>query len=215
MKETDSMEKLTRQYLKEVVARHGVPVLIISDRDNMSKAYHPQTDGESERTIQTLKDMMHACVIDFGKGWDRHLPLVEFSYNNSYHTSIKAAPFEALYGRKKSIDDLSKKLFKLHKKDRRLHDRKTKALEFEVGDKVHAKSVTMERVIFSANKCFVDEPLAIPLDEIQIDDKLNYIEEPVEIMDQEFKRIKQSPIPIVKIRWNSRRGPEFTFTWER
>ncbi|GJZ05894.1 putative reverse transcriptase domain-containing protein [Tanacetum coccineum] len=93
MKETDSMEKLTRQYLKEVVARHGVPVLIISDRDN--------------------------------------------------------------------------------------------------------------------------EPLAIPLDEIQIDDKLNYIEEPVEIMDQEFKRIKQSPIPIVKIRWNSRRGPEFTFTWER
>ncbi|GKB79266.1 putative reverse transcriptase domain-containing protein [Tanacetum coccineum] len=119
MKETDSMEKLTRQYLKEVVSRHGVPVSIISDRDSkftshfskslneslgtqldMSTAYHPQTDGQSERTIQTLKDMMRACVIDFGKGWDRHLPLVEFSYNNSYHTSIKVAPFEALYGRK-------------------------------------------------------------------------------------------------------------------
>ncbi|GJX39525.1 putative reverse transcriptase domain-containing protein [Tanacetum coccineum] len=66
----------------------------------MSTAYHPQTDGQSERTIQTLKDMLRACVIDFGKGWVNHLPLVEFSYNNSYHASIKAAPFEALYGRK-------------------------------------------------------------------------------------------------------------------
>ncbi|GKA35616.1 putative reverse transcriptase domain-containing protein [Tanacetum coccineum] len=90
MKETNTMEKLTRQYLKEVVSRHGVPVLIISDRDN----------GQSERTIQTLEDMLRACVMDFGKGWDRHLPLIEFSYNNNYHKSIKAAPFEALYGRK-------------------------------------------------------------------------------------------------------------------
>ncbi|GJT41831.1 putative reverse transcriptase domain-containing protein [Tanacetum coccineum] len=119
MKETNSMEKLTRQYLKEVVSRHEVPVSIISDRDSrftshiwqslqealgtrldMSTAYHPQTDGQSERTIQMLEDMLRACVIDFGKGWDRHLPLVEFSYNNNYHTSIKVAPFEALYGRK-------------------------------------------------------------------------------------------------------------------
>ncbi|GJV42988.1 putative nucleotidyltransferase, ribonuclease H [Tanacetum coccineum] len=119
MKETDSTEKLTRLYMKEIVARHGIPVSIISDRDshftsrvwqslhkalgtqlNLSTAYHPQTDGQSERTIQTLEDMLRACVIDFGNGWDNHLPLVEFSYNNSYHTSIKAAPFEALYGRK-------------------------------------------------------------------------------------------------------------------
>ncbi|GJT54560.1 putative reverse transcriptase domain-containing protein [Tanacetum coccineum] len=67
---------------------------------DMSTTYHPETDGQSERTIQTLKDMLRACVIDFGKGWERHLPLVEFSYNNSYHASIKAAPFEALYGQK-------------------------------------------------------------------------------------------------------------------
>ncbi|GJS45994.1 putative reverse transcriptase domain-containing protein [Tanacetum coccineum] len=67
---------------------------------DMSMAYHPQTDGQSERTIQTLEDMLRACVIDFGKGWDRYLPLVEFSYNNSYHISIKATPFEALYGQK-------------------------------------------------------------------------------------------------------------------
>nr|GEV71090.1 putative reverse transcriptase domain-containing protein [Tanacetum cinerariifolium] len=79
----DTLEKFTRQYLKKVVSRHGVP-----------------TDGQSERTIQTLEDMLRACVLDFGKGWDRHLPLVKFSYNNSYHTSIEAAPFEELYGRK-------------------------------------------------------------------------------------------------------------------
>ncbi|GJY47656.1 reverse transcriptase domain-containing protein [Tanacetum coccineum] len=116
-RETDSMETLTRLYIKEIVSRHGVPISIISDRDShftsrfwkslqnalgtqldMSTAYHPETDGQSERTIQTLEDMLRACVIDFGKGWEKHLPLVEFSYNNSYHASIKAAPFEALYG---------------------------------------------------------------------------------------------------------------------
>ncbi|KAI3828440.1 hypothetical protein L1987_02541 [Smallanthus sonchifolius] len=119
MKATDKMDKLTRTYLKEIVSRHGVPISIISDRDarftsrfwqslhkalgtrlDMSTAYHPQTDGQTKRTIQTLEDMLRACVIDFGNTWESHLPLVEFSYNNSYHTSIKAAPFEALYGRK-------------------------------------------------------------------------------------------------------------------
>ncbi|GJQ95502.1 reverse transcriptase domain-containing protein [Tanacetum coccineum] len=110
---------ITMLYIKEIVLRHGVPISIISDRDShftsrfwqsmqdalgtqldMSTVYHPETDGQSERTIQTLEDMLRACVIDFGKGWERHLPLVEFSYNNSYHASIKAVPFEALYGRK-------------------------------------------------------------------------------------------------------------------
>ncbi|GJR90019.1 putative reverse transcriptase domain-containing protein [Tanacetum coccineum] len=119
IKETDPLDKLARMYLKEVVTRHGIPISIICDHDprfasnfwrslqnalgtnlDMSTAYHPQTDGQSERTIQTLEDMMCACAIDFGKGWVNHLPLVEFSYNNSYHASIKAAPFEALYGRK-------------------------------------------------------------------------------------------------------------------
>ncbi|GJU39896.1 putative reverse transcriptase domain-containing protein [Tanacetum coccineum] len=97
----------------------GLPSRIICDRDprftsnfwrsfqkvmgtrlDMSTAYHPETDGQSERAIQTLEDMLRACVIDFGNGWEGHLPLIEFSYNNSYHASIKAALFEALYGRK-------------------------------------------------------------------------------------------------------------------
>ncbi|GJR66590.1 putative reverse transcriptase domain-containing protein [Tanacetum coccineum] len=116
-KAIDSMETLTRLYIKEIVSWHGVTISIISDRDShftsrlwqsmqnalgtqldMSTAFHPETDGQSEKTIQTLEDMLRACVIDFGKGLERHLPLVEFSYNNSYHASIKATPFEALYG---------------------------------------------------------------------------------------------------------------------
>nr|GEV80243.1 reverse transcriptase domain-containing protein [Tanacetum cinerariifolium] len=119
MRETDPMEKLARMYLKEVVARHGIPASTVCDRDprftsnfwrslqktlgtslDMSTAYHPKTDGQSERTIQTLEDMLRACAIDFGKGWVNHLFLVEFSYNNSYYASIKATPFEALYCRK-------------------------------------------------------------------------------------------------------------------
>ncbi|GJZ84736.1 putative reverse transcriptase domain-containing protein [Tanacetum coccineum] len=292
-KENDSMEKLTRQYLKEVVSRHEVHVSIISDRDgrfvsqfwqslqeafgtqlDMSMAYHPETDGQSERTIQTLEDMLRACVIDFGKGWDRHLPLIEFSYNNSYHTSIKAAPFEALYGRKcrspvcwaevgdaqltrpEIVRETTEKIIQIkHRlqasRDRQkcYADKRRKPLEFQVGDKVMLKVSPWKGVIrfgkrgklnpryigpfkilakvgtvayrlelleklsrvhstfhvSNLKKCLSDEPLAIPLDEIHIDEKLNFIEEPVEIMDREVKHLKQSRIPIVKVHWNSRR----------
>ncbi|GJW20251.1 putative reverse transcriptase domain-containing protein [Tanacetum coccineum] len=119
IREDYKMENLTRLYVDEMVAGHGVPVSIISDRDGrlnsrfwqtlqkalgtrleMSTAYHPQTDEQSKRTIQTLEDMLRACVMVFGGSWDNYLSLVEFSYNNSYHSSIRCAPFEALYGRK-------------------------------------------------------------------------------------------------------------------
>ena len=116
---TFSLDKLARLYVNEVVSRHGVPMSIVSDRDprftsrfwkqlqralgtklNFSTAFHHQTDGQSERTIQTLEDMLRACVIEFTGSWDEHLPLIEFAYNNSYHSSIEMAPYEALYGRK-------------------------------------------------------------------------------------------------------------------
>ncbi|GJT89663.1 putative reverse transcriptase domain-containing protein [Tanacetum coccineum] len=269
MKENDLMEKLTRLYLKEVVMRHGVPVSIIFDRDgrftsqfrkslqnalgtqlDMSTAYHPQTDGQSERTIQTLEDMLYACVIDSGKGWDMHLPLVEFSYNNSYHTNIKAAPFEALYGRKyqspvcwaevgdaqltgpEIIHETIEKIIQIKKhiqaaRDRQKSyaDKRCKPLEFQVRDKVMLKVSPWKgvirfgkwgklnpRYIRPFKKCFSNKPLATPLDEIQIDDKLYFIKVLAEIMDREVKRLKQSRILIVKVRWNSRRG--FEFTWE-
>ncbi|GKE71242.1 reverse transcriptase domain-containing protein [Tanacetum coccineum] len=107
IRENDPLDKLSRLYLNRIVARHGIPALIICDRDgrftsnfwrsfqkalgtdiSMSTVYHPKIDGQSERTIQTLEDMLRACLINFGKGWVKHLPLDEFSYNNSYHASI-------------------------------------------------------------------------------------------------------------------------------
>ncbi|GKB98606.1 putative reverse transcriptase domain-containing protein [Tanacetum coccineum] len=183
MRETDPMDKLARMYLKEVVTRHGIPLSIICDRDprfashfwrslqnalgtslDMSTAYHPQTDGQSERTIQTLEDMLRACAIDFGKGWVNHLPLVEFSYNNSYHASIKAAPFEALYGRKcrspvcwaevgqvqltgpELVQETTEKIIQIKQRMQVARDRqksyadlKRKPMEFQVGDKVMLK----------------------------------------------------------------------------
>ncbi|GKE47458.1 reverse transcriptase domain-containing protein [Tanacetum coccineum] len=117
IRDNDPLDKLARLYLNRIVVRHEILVSIICDRDerftsnfwksfqkalgtelSMSTAYHSETDSQSERTIQTLEDILRACVIDFGKGWVKHLPLIEFSYNNSYHASIKAAPYEALYG---------------------------------------------------------------------------------------------------------------------
>ncbi|GKC95699.1 putative reverse transcriptase domain-containing protein [Tanacetum coccineum] len=181
MREDDSLEKLTRQYLKERSLHKA-----LGTRLDMSTAYHPQTDGQSERTIQTLEDMLCSCVLDFEKSWDRYLPLVEFLFNNSYHTSIKAAPFEALYEHQNSYQDA-------RDGQKSYAGVRQKPLEFQVGDKV------MLKVSPWKEKCLSDETLAIPLDEIQIDDKLYFIEEPVEIMNREVKRLKQSRIPIVKV----------------
>ena len=119
MRMTDTMDKLVRMYMDNIIRMYGVPVSIVSDRDprfvskfwesfhrqfgtkvTLSTAFHPQTDGQSERTIQTLEDMLRACVMDFKGSWADYLTLVEFSYNNSYQASIGMAPFEALYGRK-------------------------------------------------------------------------------------------------------------------
>ncbi|KAI3825406.1 hypothetical protein L1987_06889 [Smallanthus sonchifolius] len=301
IKETDKTEKLTRLYIKEIVARHGVPVSIISDRDSrfmsriwrslqealgtrldMSTAYHPQTDGQSERTIQTLEDMLRACVIDFGGNWDTHLPLAEFSYNNSYHTSIKASPFEALYGRKcrsplcwaevsekhltgpEIVQETTDKIFKIkdHLKAARdrqksYADNRRKPLEFQIGDRVMLKVSPWKGVarfgnrgklnpryvgpfeilarvgpvayklklpqelnnvhdtfhVSNLKKCLSDETLIIPADEIHIDDKLHFIEEPIEISYWKVQKLRRSRIKLVKVRWNSKRGPEYT--WER
>ncbi|GJS56154.1 putative reverse transcriptase domain-containing protein [Tanacetum coccineum] len=278
MRETDLIDRLARIYLKEVITRHGIPVLIICNRDSrfasnfwrslqnalgtnldMSTAYHPQTDEQSERTIQTLEDMLRACIIDFGKGWVNHLPLVEFFYNNSYHASIKAAPFEALYGRKcrspvcwtevgeaqilgpELIQETTEKIIQIKQRMQAARDRqksyadlKRKPMEFQVGDKVMLKVLPWKGVVrfgkwgklnpryvrpfkvlrkvrevsyklelpeelsrvhktfhvSNFKKCYAEEPLAVSLDGLHFDDKLQFVEEPVEIMDREVKRLK-------------------------
>ncbi|GJW91722.1 reverse transcriptase domain-containing protein [Tanacetum coccineum] len=191
MREDYSTERLEKLYIDKIVARHGIPVSIISDRDgrftsrcwqtvqralgtrlDMSIAYHPQTDGQSECTIQTLEDMLRACVIDFGGNWDVHLPLAEFSYNNSYHSSIWCALFEALYGRKcrspvlwteigesslirpELVQETTDKVVLIKEKLKAARDRqknyannRRKPLEFEVGDRVLLKVSPWKGVI--------------------------------------------------------------------
>nr|GEU42818.1 putative reverse transcriptase domain-containing protein [Tanacetum cinerariifolium]GEU43965.1 putative reverse transcriptase domain-containing protein [Tanacetum cinerariifolium] len=164
MREDYSTESLAKLYIDEIVARHGIPVSIISNQDgrftsrcwktvqkalgtrlDMSIAYHPKLDGQSERTIQTLDDMLRACVIDFGGNWDVYLPLAEFSYNNSYHSSIRCASFKALYGRKCRSPVLWAKIARDHQKS--YADNRRKPLEFEVGDRVLLKVSPWKGVI--------------------------------------------------------------------
>nr|GEZ25233.1 putative reverse transcriptase domain-containing protein [Tanacetum cinerariifolium] len=192
---------------------------------DMCIAYHPKTDGQSERTIQTLEDMLRACVLDFGKGWDKHLPLAEIEDRQPTGPEI-------IHETTKKIVQIKSRIQASCDHQKSYANVRRKPIEFQVGDKVMLKVspwkgvirfgkrgklnpryIVPFKILAKMKKCMADEPLVIPLDEIQVDDKLNFIEEPVEIIDCEVKRLKQSRITIVKVRWNSRRGPEFT--WER
>nr|GEZ35220.1 putative reverse transcriptase domain, ribonuclease H-like domain, aspartic peptidase domain protein [Tanacetum cinerariifolium] len=285
--ETKSMDTLTWVYIKEIISRHGVPISIISNRDShftsrflqslqnalgtqldMSTAYHPKTDRQSERTIQTFKDMLRSCAIDFGKGWEKHLPLVEFSYNNSYHARIKAAPFEALYDRKcrspicwakvgdtqltgpEIIHETTKKIAQIRQHLQAARDGqrsyanvRQKPLGFQAADRVMLKISPRKGIIrfgkrgklnpryirsfkilkrigpvayklelleelnnvhntfhvSNLKKCLSNESLIIPMKELKLDDKINFVKEPVEIMDREIKQLRQSRIPIIKV----------------
>ncbi|GJY20787.1 putative reverse transcriptase domain-containing protein [Tanacetum coccineum] len=166
-REDYSTERLAKLYIDEIVARHGVPVSIISDRDgrftsrswqtlqkalgtrlDISTDYHPQTEGQSERTIQNLEDMLRACVIDFGGNFDVHLPLAKFSYNNSYHSRIRCAPLEALYGKKSDkVVLIKEKLKAARDRQKSYAGNRRKPLEFEVGDRVLLKVSPWKGVI--------------------------------------------------------------------
>ena len=183
IKETYTMDKLARFFVDEIVCLHGAPVSIVSDRDSrftsrfwkslqdalgtnlkFSTAFHPQTDGQSERTIQTLEDMLRSCSLQFKGNWDTHLSLMEFAYNNSYHSSIGMAPYEALYGKQcrtpicwnevgerkllgpeyvqmttDKIQLIRERLKTGQSRQKSYADIRRKDLEFEVGDKVFLK----------------------------------------------------------------------------
>ncbi|GKA32241.1 putative reverse transcriptase domain-containing protein [Tanacetum coccineum] len=159
------------------------------------------------RTIQTLEDMLRACVIDFGGSWDVYLPLAEFSYNNSYHSSIDVL-------RLKPCTEGSEKLKSTRdrQKDYAIIDTQTIGIRSMRTSRME-ESITLERCnSFWEKKCLADASLHVPLDEIKVDKTLRFVEEPVEIMDRDVKRLKRSKISLVKVCWNSKRGPEFT--WE-
>ncbi|KAJ9542418.1 hypothetical protein OSB04_028924 [Centaurea solstitialis] len=285
---------------EEVVRRHGVPVSIISDRDtrftsrfwerfhadmgtrlHFSTTYHPPTDGQSERTIQTLEDMLQACLLDFRGSWDTYLPLAEFSYNNSYHSSIGMPPYEMLYGRRyrtpiywgevgqrvlrstwvvqqttEHIQRIRERLRTAQSRQKSYTDKRRSDLEFQVGDRVLLKVSLWKRVIrfrkrgklgpryigpftvlarvgkvaywlelpdvlghihstfhiSQLHKCLADETAHIPLDDIQVDESLNYVERPIAILERKVKKLHNKEIGIVKVQWQHRRGSEWT--WE-
>ncbi|GJR89982.1 putative reverse transcriptase domain-containing protein [Tanacetum coccineum] len=257
------MERLARLYLNEIVARHGVPISIISDCDSrftsrfwqsiqealgtrldMSMAYHPQIDGQSEHTIQTLEDMLRAKSSFANFMW------VEVREGQLIGPELVQEPIE-------KISQIKDRLKTAHDRQKSYADKRRKPLEFSVGDYVLLKVSPWKGVVCfgkkgklalrfvrpfeiiekvgpmayridfpeelngvhdkfhvsNHKKCLADPTLKVPFDEIQVDAKLDFVEEPVEILEREFRKLKRSRIAIVKVRWNSKRGPEFT--WKR
>ena len=229
-----------------------------------------------------MEDMLRACVLEFGGSWDIHLPLVEFAYNNSYHTSIQCAPYEALYGRKcrsplcwaeigdkqltgpDIIQETTDKIVVIKDRLKAARDRqksyadnRRKPLEFQKGDKVFLKVSPwkgvmrfgkkgklgpryigpfeiIERIgpvayklnlpqelsaihdtfhVLKLKRCLSDETQVLPLEDLQVFEQLHFVEKPLEIMDRKVKQLRHSRIPIVKVHWSSKNGPEYT--WER
>nr|GEX93424.1 hypothetical protein [Tanacetum cinerariifolium] len=208
MREDYKMDRLASLYLNEIVARHGVSILIISNRDSRFTSRFWQSMQE------TLEDMLRACVLDFGGSWDVHFPLVEFSYNNCYHSSMRCAPFKAFYGRKcrslimwaevgEGVVHFEKKgklsprfvgPFKIIKKVGLV------AYRLDLHDELNGVHDTFH--VSNLKKCLSDPTLQVPLDEIRVDANLNFVKELVEILEREFKKLKRSRISIVKCELN-------------
>ncbi|KAL0539895.1 hypothetical protein IC582_024116 [Cucumis melo] len=190
-KSTYTASKWAQLYMSEIVRLHGVPVSIVSDRDarftskfwkglqtamgtrlDFSTAFHPQTDGQTERLNQVLEDMLRACALEFPGSWDSHLHLMEFAYNNSYQATIGMAPFEALYGRccrspvcwgevgeqrlmgpelvqstNEAIQKIRSRMHTAQSRQKSYADVRRKGLEFEIGDKVFLKVAPMKGVL--------------------------------------------------------------------
>ena len=191
IKMTDPVDKLAKLYVNEVIRLHGVPISMVSDRDprftsrlwpclqralgtevNLSTAFHPQTDGQSERTIQTLEDLLRSCVLEFGGNWEDLLPLVEFTYNNSYQATIGMAPYEALYGRKcrtpvcwdeigerkllgpemvqittDKVRIIRQRMKEAQDRQKSYSDNRRRPLEFQIGDRVFLKVAPWKGII--------------------------------------------------------------------
>ncbi|GJU04097.1 putative reverse transcriptase domain-containing protein [Tanacetum coccineum] len=215
VREDFKTEKLARLFWQSLQKALGMQL-------DLSTAYHPKADGQSERTIQTLEDILRACAIDFGGNWDTHLPLKTARDHQKSYADNRRKPLEF------SVDD--KVLLKVSPWKGMVHFSKRSKLSpryvgpFEVVEQVgpvaYRLRLPQELVgihdtfhVSNLKKCLADVNLHVLLEEIMIDDKLRFVKEPIEIMDREVKKLKRSWIPIVKVRWNTRRGPEFT--WEQ
>ncbi|KAL5862016.1 hypothetical protein ACOSQ4_003312 [Xanthoceras sorbifolium] len=256
-----SLDRLAELYIREIVRLHGVPVSIISDRDprftsrfwkkfqealgtrlSFSTAFHPQTDGQSERVIQVLKDMLRSCVIEFEGSWANHLPLIEFAYNNSYQLSIAMAPYEALYGRKcrtpvcwtelgedrlvgpdlirqteEKVKIIKDRLKVASERQKSYADLKRKEIEYEVVAYRLALPPELEKIhnvfhVSMLRRYRSDPSHRISAESIEIRPDLSYEEEPVQILDREIKELRYKRVPLVKVLWRNHKVEEAT--WE-
>ncbi|GJW94451.1 putative reverse transcriptase domain-containing protein [Tanacetum coccineum] len=248
MHEDYKMDRLASLYLNEIVARHGVPILIIFDHDSqftsrfwqsmqealgtrldMSTAYHPQTDGQSEHTIQTSEDMHRAvrcasCDALYGSKYRSLIMWAKVGEGQLIEPELVQEIIE-------KISQIKDRLKAARDRQKSYADKRRKPLEFSVGDYDLIKVSPWKGLVAywldlpeklngvhdkfhmsNLKKCLADPTLQVSLDEIQVDAKLNFVEEPREILEREFKKLKQGRIAIVKIRWNSKRIPE---SWER
>ncbi|KAL0295677.1 UNVERIFIED_CONTAM: Transposon Ty3-I Gag-Pol polyprotein [Sesamum angustifolium] len=220
IRQNDSLDKLAELYVSEIMRLHGIPTSIVSDRDprftshfwgslqralgtklHFSTAFHPQTDGQSERTIQTLEDMMRACVIEFRGNWDDHLPLMEFAYNNSFHSSVGPELVQQTVDKIHTV----KKCLKATQDRQKSYadDKHRREMEYEIHDVFH---VSMLRRYRSDPSHILREP------EIEVSEGLTYVEEPIEILDRSIKKLRNKEIPMVKVRWSHHSPREAT--WE-
>ncbi|GJR26387.1 putative reverse transcriptase domain-containing protein [Tanacetum coccineum] len=213
---TDSMETLTRLYIKEIVSRHGVPISIISDRDShftsrfwqslqnalgtqldMSTTYHPETDGQISCQYQGS-------------------PIRSHLMDESLESSVCWAEVgDSTYGTK-IIQETTENIVQIRQRLQagKRTTKKLRQLAYKLELPKELSSIHNTFHVSNLKKCLSDESLVIPMKELQLDDKLNFVEEAIKkFMDREIKQLKRSRIPIIKVRWNSKRGPEFT--WER
>ncbi|XP_071714444.1 uncharacterized protein [Rutidosis leptorrhynchoides] len=233
--ETTSLSKLAQMYLNEIVSRNGIPLSIVSDRDsrfvsnfwkslqqnlgthvNLSTTYHPQTDGQSERTIQTLEDMLRACVLEYGSSWDTHLPLVEFAYNNFYHSItflvgelvyLKISPWKGVirFGKRGKLSSRYIGHFRVWK---------------VVNDQTVVSDLPPELsgIYDTFNVCYLrkckvdDESQILPLQDLKVDMNKKLVEEPIKLLDRKVTKLRKKQIPMVLVEWRHSLGSNFT--WE-
>jgi len=301
VKTTYKGDKLAELYMSRIVCFHGVPKRIVSDRGSQftsrfwkalhksldtklafSSAYHPQTDGQTERTNQVLEDMLRACALTHGGSWDKSLPYAEFSYNNSYQASLKMSPFEALYGRKcrtplywnqtgerqvfgpeildeaeRQVHIIRDNLRTAQSRQKSYADHRRRELTFEVGDHVYLKVSPMRGMrrfkvrgklspryigpfqilerkgemayrlelpdqlsdvhdvfhVSQLKKCLRVPEEQLPLEELDVQEDLSYIEQPIKILDRSQRNTRNKSIKMCKVQWS--RHSEDEATWER
>ncbi|WMV24530.1 hypothetical protein MTR67_017915 [Solanum verrucosum] len=231
VKTTLSAEDYAKLYIQEIKG--------LGSKANLSTAFHPQTDGKAERTIQTLEDMLRACVIDLKGNWDDHLPFIEFAYNNSYHSSIEMAPYEALYGRRCRSpigwfevgeagligpdlvhQAMEKDVIRFGKKGKlspqyigssRVAKRiGNVAYELELLQELAAVHPVFHISILK--KCIGDPSLILPNESNRIKDNLSYKEIPVQILDSQVRRLRTKDVASINVLWRNQFVEEAT--WE-